>query len=222
VNLLDRLETNHADGTPLLPSGEGLSIEIPGSSDLSGLAVTRIDRESSASYPIGRLDNGLYNSAFTPNENPSGNPLSEGAQFLAGNLTVSPIDGDWSAPDSVRLDLEQRLGNRLGDGSVPQEMPLQIMLVNEAGAEAPGLQLLRDMLLAEGHDVTVVAPTTDQAGTGTALTLSDFAVTETPQGYTVAATPSTTVHTPPGHPAHRQQEARLGDLRPRCGPEPRS
>jgi 5'/3'-nucleotidase SurE len=194
VNLLDRLEAGQAEGTPLLPGGEGLSIEIPGKADLSGLAVTRIDQESSASYPIRQLDSSLFNSAFTPNTDPSGNPLSEGAQFLAGNLTVSPIDGDWSAPDAIRLDLAQRLDSRLGDGTVPEERALHIMLVDEAGADAPGLQALRDTLLAEGHEVTVVAPANDQAGTGTALTLSDFAVTETAQGYTVAATPTTTVY----------------------------
>lgn len=195
VNLLDRLEADHTAGAPLLPGGEGLSIEIPGSPDLAGLAITRIDQESSASYPIHQLASGLYNSAFTPNATPSGDPLSEGAQFLAGNLTIAPIDGDWSASEAVRLDLEHRLDGRLGDGQVPEGTPLHIMLVDEAGAEAPGLQALRDTLLAEGHDVTVVAPAAGQLGTGTALTLTDFAVSGTPQGYTVAATPTTTVYT---------------------------
>lgn len=195
VGLLDRLEAERAEGGPLIPGGEGLTVEIPGRPDLAGVAVTRITGESSAEYPIVQRPNGLYNSQFTPNTEPSGDPTSQGSQFIDGRLAVSPIDGDWTASDAVRLDLSRRLDGRLGDGSAPDGPPLDILLVNEDGADSPGLRLLRDALLAEGHDVTVAAPAADQSGVGTALTLTDFAVEETGSGYTVAATPSTTVYT---------------------------
>jgi 5'/3'-nucleotidase SurE len=189
------LEAERAAGAPLIPGGGGLTVEIPGDPDLAGAAVTRITGESSAEFPIVQRPNGLYNSQRVPNTQPSGDPTSQGSQFIEGRLAVSPIDGDWTASEAVRLDLERSIEGRFGDGHAPAGAPLQVMLVNEDGAASPGLQPLRDALLAEGHEVVVVAPATDQSGVGTALTLTDFAVQEAAGGYTVAATPSTTVYT---------------------------
>ncbi|MCO6419193.1 esterase-like activity of phytase family protein [Siccirubricoccus sp. KC 17139] len=195
VSLLDKLEAARPEGGALIPGGEGLSINIPGTADPLGLAITRIDQESSAGYPIGEKPNGLYNSTFTPNTDPSGNPISEGSQFLEGRVTLSPIDGNWTASEQQRLALEDRLDGKLGDWDRPEAQPLKVMLVNEEGADAPGLELLRETLLDLGYEVTVVAPASAQDGLGTALTLTDFAVEHTADGYAVAATPSTTVYT---------------------------
>lgn len=195
VILLDRLDAARPDGAPLIPGAEGLSINIPGTPDPVGVAATRIDQESAASFPIGEKPNGLYNSTLIANTAPSGNPLSEGAQFLADRLTVSPIDGSWSASEQARLDLSMRLNGSLGDGHWPDVQPLKVLLVNDEGADAPGLEVLRDVLLLQGAEVTVTAPATPQQNVGTALTLTDFAVTRTDAGYTVAATPSTAIYT---------------------------
>lgn len=196
VDLLDTLEANRAEGAPLLPTGEGLTIDVPGNPDLAGLAVTRIDQESSGQLLIVQRDSGLYGVALAPNTDPSGNPVSQGAQFLADRLTVAPIDGDWTASDSVRLDLASRLDGALGDGSTPEHGPLKIMLVNEDGIESAGLRTLRRSLRDEGYDVTIVAPASDQSGIGTALTLRDFAVEQMrPNVYSAAATPTSTVYT---------------------------
>ena len=196
VGLLDRLEAERPEGGPLLPAGQGLGINIPGPADLDGVAVTRVDRESSTEFPIVARGNGLYGSDAVPSTDPSGNPISEGSQFVENRLTVSPLDGDWTAPEAVRLGLEGRLDGRLGDGEIPHHGPLDIMLVDEDGIAAPGLAALRDALSDAGFHVTVVAPATDQSGVGTALTLGDFAVRQVePDAYAVSATPTTTVYT---------------------------
>jgi len=194
AHLLDRLEEMQAAGAPLLPPGEGLSINVPGDPTLAGVAVTTIDQESSVQYPIGQLPSGLYNSTYIANTDPSGNPISEGAQFLTDHITVTPIDGNWTSSESDRATLEARLGSLL-DQPAPAAHPLNIMLVNDDGYQAPGIAAMRDALLAEGHHVTVVAPADNVSGTGTALTLSDFTVTEYDAGYIVGATPSTAVYT---------------------------
>ncbi len=281
VELLERLQEAQAPGTPILPAGAGLSVNVPGGT-VGGVAVSTIDQESSATYPISQKANGLYNSTFIPSTG-SGNPLSEGAQFLAGNATISVIDGNWSATEAQRAMLQARLesvlkakphgnadfgwrhgfathdwhrvqdhghgmyradhgfsthdwrrvqdyghqthradhgfsmhdrhwvqdhghqahgpghhsgNNHMPDhGTVPPDTGLNVMLVDASGADSPGLQAVRDALLADGNDVTVVAPSTDQTGVGSALTLTDFAVTTYHAGYMVDATPSTTVAT---------------------------
>lgn len=47
-----------------------------------------------------------------------------------------------------------------------ESRPLRILLTNDDGYDAPGLRVLRDTLLAEGHDVTVVAPLQNRSGSG--------------------------------------------------------
>ncbi|WP_420081787.1 5'/3'-nucleotidase SurE [Streptomyces sp. JL4002] len=45
--------------------------------------------------------------------------------------------------------------------------PLRILLTNDDGYDAPGIRKAFDRLTAAGHDVTIVAPLTNQSGTGT-------------------------------------------------------
>ncbi|AOR36419.1 hypothetical protein BFF78_39960 [Streptomyces fodineus] len=47
--------------------------------------------------------------------------------------------------------------------------PLRILLTNDDGYDAPGIRMLYDRLTAAGHDVTIVAPLTNQSGAGTRL-----------------------------------------------------
>jgi len=51
-----------------------------------------------------------------------------------------------------------------------ESSPLRILLTNDDGYEAPGIQTLRAALLEAGHDVTVVAPSADQSGAGARVT----------------------------------------------------
>ncbi|MFG2328088.1 5'/3'-nucleotidase SurE [Streptomyces sp. NPDC048604] len=47
--------------------------------------------------------------------------------------------------------------------------PLRILLTNDDGYNAPGIRMLFQRLTAAGHDVTIVAPLTNQSGAGTKL-----------------------------------------------------
>ncbi|MEU7071374.1 5'/3'-nucleotidase SurE [Streptomyces narbonensis] len=47
--------------------------------------------------------------------------------------------------------------------------PLRILLTNDDGYSAPGIRMLFQRLTAAGHDVTIVAPLTNQSGAGTKL-----------------------------------------------------
>jgi len=48
---------------------------------------------------------------------------------------------------------------------------LDIALTNDDGWDAPGIQIMRNALLAAGHNVTLAAPLTDQSGSSMALDL---------------------------------------------------
>ncbi|MFG2617065.1 5'/3'-nucleotidase SurE [Streptomyces sp. NPDC048507] len=48
--------------------------------------------------------------------------------------------------------------------------PLRILLTNDDGYQAPGIRKAFDRLTAAGYDVTIVAPLTNQSGTGTKVT----------------------------------------------------
>ncbi|MDJ0345843.1 5'/3'-nucleotidase SurE [Streptomyces sp. H10-C2] len=47
--------------------------------------------------------------------------------------------------------------------------PLRILLTNDDGYNAPGIRTLYQRLTAAGHDVTIVAPLTNQSGAGTKM-----------------------------------------------------
>ncbi|TKX47470.1 5'/3'-nucleotidase SurE [Halorubrum sp. SD690R] len=70
-------------------------------------------------------------------------------------------------------------------------MPTEILLTNDDGIDAVGLQALADAL-SRDHDVTVVAPATNQSGVGGARSWWDTTVdyTETDRGYAVEGTPA--------------------------------
>lgn len=47
--------------------------------------------------------------------------------------------------------------------------PLRILLTNDDGYNAPGIRKAFERLTAAGYDVTIVAPLTNQSGTGTKM-----------------------------------------------------
>ncbi|MFF9157915.1 5'/3'-nucleotidase SurE [Streptomyces sp. NPDC014846] len=49
------------------------------------------------------------------------------------------------------------------------QRPLRILLTNDDGYDAPGIRMLYDRLTAARHDVTIVAPLTNQSGAGTRI-----------------------------------------------------
>lgn len=51
-----------------------------------------------------------------------------------------------------------------------QAAPLNILLTNDDGVDAPGIRAVRDALLAAGHKVTLVAPIEDHSGSGAQVT----------------------------------------------------
>ncbi|SCL21247.1 5'-nucleotidase /3'-nucleotidase /exopolyphosphatase [Micromonospora nigra] len=77
---------------------------------------------------------------------------------------------------------------------------LRILITNDDGWIGPGgsstplIVALRDALAADGHDVTVVAPATNQSGTGTMITYPTVDVANPePRVWTVTGTPSDAV-----------------------------
>ncbi|MFE0643161.1 5'/3'-nucleotidase SurE [Streptomyces sp. NPDC058877] len=73
--------------------------------------------------------------------------------------------------------------------------PLRILLTNDDGYDAPGIRTAFQLLTAAGHDVTIVAPLTNQSGTGTKL-LSGPTVTvkhPAPKVWAVDGTPGDSV-----------------------------
>ncbi len=54
------------------------------------------------------------------------------------------------------------------------ERTLAILLTNDDGYDSAGLSTLRDALLADGHRVTVVAPLSQQSGSGVKVTLGTY------------------------------------------------
>lgn len=82
----------------------------------------------------------------------------------------------------------------------PDHRRLRIMITNDdgwigpGGASTPLIVALRDALAADGHDVTVVAPATNQSGTGTLITYPTVNLANPePRVWTVTGTPSDAV-----------------------------
>jgi 5'/3'-nucleotidase SurE len=195
VDLVEKLEAAQTPGAPLLPPGEGLTVNVPGSAVLDGVAVTDITQESNGSFPTSMIAPGQFAETFVPPAPSSGSTTAEGAQFLLNRVTVTPIDGTWGATLNDRAALEARIGPLL-DQATPAAQPLNIMLINDDGAQAPGITAVRDALLAKGYNVTLIAPATDQSGTGSALTLATVTVTQfAANEFSANASPATIVET---------------------------
>ena len=63
----------------------------------------------------------------------------------------------------------------LGSDCAPQALAaeqesLRILLTNDDGYDAPGIKAIREALVAAGHDVTLVAPLSNQSGSGIRVT----------------------------------------------------
>jgi 5'/3'-nucleotidase SurE len=169
LDLVEQLQRTY--GNDLLPEGVGLNVNIPAVvEDVEGLALTRLDETGTFDLFVDHIAPGVPGLVFAP-----GQPLepgditvadSEGQNFLANFITVSAIDGDWTASNNTRV----RLQNRLAEAPEnPTATPLTILLTNDDGFDAEGIQALYEALTEAGHNVILVGPKEQQSGTGTAL-----------------------------------------------------
>ncbi len=172
LDVIEELQATQTPGEELLPEGVGLNINIP--DNLSGgVALTELDETSNINLRFGELPEAFGEGAgllFSFNDPISPDAIndftSEGENFLAGNITVTPIDGSWVADSSVRESIESRF---LAEIAIGEVKPLDILLTNDDGFEAEGIETIYNALTAAGHNVTLVAPQEQQSGTGTAL-----------------------------------------------------
>lgn len=70
--------------------------------------------------------------------------------------------------------------------------PLSILLTNDDGWDAPGITAVYDALVAAGHDVTLVAPATNQSGIGAQVTFRGelTVIRHAENQYSVSGTPA--------------------------------
>lgn len=173
VSLIGQLQREN--GADPLPAGLGLNVNVPAGGLTQGVSVTQFDGAASFDLPI--IDTGAGPLlGFAPNSLGAGvapEKTSEGEQFLAGAIPVTPFDGNWSADSADR----QAIGDRLQGLTIPgidapvapTSEPLTILLVNDDGYQADGIAILREILLQAGHQVILVAPKEQQSGQGTSL-----------------------------------------------------
>ena len=68
---------------------------------------------------------------------------------------------------------------------------MKILLTNDDGYGAPGIEALRIALQAAGHEVTVVAPSEQRSGAGHSVTLRrELRAKPQPHGYALDGTPA--------------------------------
>ncbi|MEO1376118.1 MAG: phytase, partial [Cyanobacteria bacterium J06635_10] len=116
VNLIAQLQATQGEDEFILPDGKGLSINIPsrfpdGVTEIQGVKFTNSSDTEPFNIDFGVVDeDGNVGLRFAPAEVPTEvNPTSEGDQFLSGFITVTPIDGNWTAPESAREAAEEIL-----------------------------------------------------------------------------------------------------------------
>jgi 5'-nucleotidase len=85
------------------------------------------------------------------------------ALLLTGATLIAAILATGAATADSR-------GSDAASGHHDRAECLRIMLTNDDGFAAPGLVAVRDALIAAGHEVTVVAPRTNQSGTSARAT----------------------------------------------------
>ena len=78
--------------------------------------------------------------------------------------------------------------------------PLNILLTNDDGYLAPGIRALRAALLDAGHSVSLIAPATNQSGSGTSISSEGVSyISHGNQVWSVAGRPADAVRLGIGH-----------------------
>jgi len=169
LDLIAKLQ--RTGGETLLPEGVGLNVNIPArAEEIEGVALTRLDGTGTFDLFVSELAPGTPGLLFRPGMSLEPEEItvadSEGQNFLADFITVTPIDGDWSGSENDRVRLSDRLASAPEDATAT---PLNILLTNDDGFDSAGIEALYEALTAAGHTVTLVGPFEQQSGTGTSL-----------------------------------------------------
>ena len=162
VDLVKQLSiySSASDNSKLMPDGVGLNVNIPAVVDnIEGISYTKLDRTGTFNLFVDELAPNVPSLLFSQGEGIEPSEItvedSEGQNFLADFITVTPIDGDWTASDNVRQTLSDRIESAPEN---PTATPLNILLTNDDGFDAPGIETLYNQLTAAGHNVTLVGP----------------------------------------------------------------
>lgn len=188
------LALRKALGLDMLPEGTALNINVPEGWNGEDVAYTSVTGTNAFEFDFPQLDPNSDDVLFSfTGATPTGQDDSETVWIDQGYATISPMDGDWSAPEEVRAQLEERLDD-LSHTDVDQAAEaLNIMLVNDDGYDAAGIQTMAAALIDAGHNVTIIAPAEQQSGQGTNLDVpSLFQVIDVNAidgGYSVDSTP---------------------------------
>lgn len=164
VDLVADLLASAGDG-PILPEGVALSVNVP-TGDIAGISFTLLDAVTPLGISFGPVSASAAGLTVVPGT-PNGDPLSEGSEFLLGNITLTPLDGDYTAPEPLRGEVEALVG----DGAF-----LARLL---AGADAPdagdflGFAELPSGLDFEGTTVGGLSGLVRDPQTGTYWAVSD-------------------------------------------------
>ncbi|MBD2199935.1 MULTISPECIES: 5'/3'-nucleotidase SurE [Calothrix] len=178
VDLIAQLQAKQGNNSAILPKGIGLNVNIPATDKIKGIAFTEFDSAGSFDFKFGELPSNFGTGQgilYTQNSLPKGTkpkPFSEGEQFLAGKVTVTPFDGDWGTTPDKRQALSSLVNLEvpgLTDEIKPASKALNILLVNDDGYQAKGIDVIYKALTAAGHNVILVAPKDQQSGKGTSI-----------------------------------------------------
>jgi 3-phytase len=178
VDLISQLQEKQGSQPQLLPDGIGLNVNIPADNPITGIAFTEFDLAGSFDFKFGQLPANFGTGQgilYSQNSLPAGatpKPTSEGEQFLADKITVTAFDGDWGTTASQRQALAPRLPSSVPNLVNPiatASKSLNILLVNDDGYQAKGIDVIYNALVAAGHNVILVAPKTQQSGKGTSI-----------------------------------------------------
>ncbi|MDB9309469.1 5'/3'-nucleotidase SurE [Aphanizomenon sp. CS-733/32] len=178
VDLIAQLQAKQGNQPQLLPDGIGLNVNIPADNPITGIAFTEFDLAGSFDFKFGQLPANFGTGQgilYSQNSLPAGatpKPTSEGEQFLADKITVTAFDGDWGTTASQRQALAPRLQltvPNLVNPIATASKSLNILLVNDDGYQAKGIDVIYNALVAAGHKVILVAPKTQQSGKGTSI-----------------------------------------------------
>lgn len=114
--------------------------------------------------------------------------LSFAALLVAMGTTTSAVGVTGASPATP---------DHAVTAGAPTAAPLRILLTNDDGYDAPGIRAVHDALAGAGHDVTIVAPETNQSGSSGRLNLefgTTLAVVEQDEGvYSVDGSPADAV-----------------------------
>ena len=114
------------------------------------------------------------------------------------STVLRPTTGTWAAVlvAFAMCHAGPALAEAAADAPLCGSGPLEILLTNDDGFEAPGIRALHAALRSAGHRVRLVAPASNASGTSSSFTWGRVTVTRSdsdPDVFGVAGTPATAV-----------------------------